>query len=124
MAMPNASMADKIIIRDLALQMSAGIYDHEKTHEQRVVVNITLDVVSNHGRALSGIDDVVSYEDIANSVSEIAARKHYDLIEEFAELIANMCLSDERVLCATIRVEKPDIIDNVSAVGVEIVRSR
>ena len=122
--MPTPSpSSDRVFIRDLILEMSAGIYDHEKANTQRVIVNITLDVESNFGRDLASIDNVVSYEDIVNAVSDTAQSKHYDLLEEFAENIAQMCLEDSRVSCVNIMLEKPDIIDKTKSVGVEITRN-
>ncbi len=113
---------DKIFINDLVIEMSAGIYDHEKVNKQRVIINITLDVESNAGKTLTSIDDVVSYEDIVNQVREIAVAKHYDLLEELAEKIAKICTSNKMVHKSTIRLEKPDIISDTKSVGIEIIR--
>ncbi len=115
---------DKVIIRDLVLEISAGIYDHEKEQTQRVIFNVILDVESNKGKTLSSIDNVVSYENITNQITHIAQRKHYELLEELAEEIAALCLSIKLVLAVTIRIEKPDIIKEVQSVGIEILRTR
>ena len=120
--MPNTKKTDTVFIKDLVIEMSAGIYDHEKTNKQRVIINITLDVDCNADKNLSSIDDVVSYEDITNEVRNIALEKHYDLLEELAELIASSCLAHKHVHQAHIRIEKPDIIEDVLSVGIEITR--
>ena len=114
--------ADKVFINDLVIEMSAGIYYHEKANKQRVIVNITLDVESNAGKTLTSIDNVVSYEYIVNQVREVAAAKHYDLLEELAEKIAEICASNKMVHKSTIRLEKPDIISDTKSVGIEIIR--
>ena len=114
---------DYIFIRDLVVKMSAGIYEHEKQAKQRVIINIDLEVKSNITKNLNSISDVVSYEDITNEVINTANSKHYDLLEVFAEDIAQTCLAEEQVISARIRVEKPDIIENTKSVGVEIIRS-
>lgn len=113
-------MPDQIFIRDLTLEMSAGIYDHEKENKQRVIVNVVLDVEKNTNP--QGIDDVVSYEDIANEIINLSVQKHYDLLEEFAENIARACLNVPLVQTASIQLEKPDIIENTKSVGVKINR--
>lgn len=102
--------------------MSAGIYDHEKASKQRVIINITLNVDCNADKKLSSINDVVSYEDITNDARNIALAKHYDLLEELAELLASSCLENRYVHQAHIRIEKPDIIVSVHTVGIEITR--
>lgn len=102
--------------------MSAGIYDHEKASNQRIIINITLDVECNAGKTISTINDVVSYEDITNTARQISLAKHYDLLEELAELLASACLENQRVHQVQIRIEKPDIITDVRTVGIEITR--
>ena len=115
---------DHIFIKDLVILMSAGIYDHEKQASQRVIFNITLDVESNANRTIEGISDVVSYEDIVNAVHKITQNKHYDLLEELAEIIAQHCLSYQKVHQANISIEKPDIIKDVTSVGISICRAK
>lgn len=115
---------DQVIIRDLELLMSIGIYDHEKAQKQCVIVNIVLDVVSNKGKSVTSIDEVVSYEEIVNAVQHLANEGHIDLVETFAEDISDICLKDDKVLSADICIEKPDIIKGSKSVGVRIVRAR
>ena len=114
---------DKVFINDLIIEMSAGIYSHEKIQKQRVIINITLDVESNSGKELASIDDVVSYEDIINEVTKLAMQKHYELLEELAEKIALICTQKNKVNKAKISLEKPDIINNARSVGIEIIRN-
>lgn len=113
---------DLVYVRDLVLQMSAGIYEHEKAAKQRVVINIELYVEKNQANAQSSIDDVVSYEDIVVSVRELSLKKHYELLEEFTEEISRICLSDKRVKIATVSVDKPDIFEDCKAVGIRVTR--
>ncbi|MGH1403152.1 MAG: dihydroneopterin aldolase [Alphaproteobacteria bacterium] len=115
---------DKVLIRDLTLEISAGIYEHEKAQKQRVVFNVEMNVQSNENKALSSIDDVVSYEKIVNEISNISEEKHYELLEELAEKIAQNCLINPQVLSVIVRAEKPDIIKEAACVGVEICRAR
>ncbi len=115
-------MLDKIFIKDLIIEMSVGIYEHEKASKQRVIINIILDVESNAGKSLASIDDVVSYENIVNQIKDATTEKHYDLLEELAEKIAETCKNEDKVHKATISLEKPDIIYNTRSVGIEIIR--
>lgn len=116
------SNTDKVFIRDLEIDMSVGIYDHERKNKQRVIINIAMNVKSNAGKELCSIKDVISYEEIINSVTELAQDKHYDLLEEFAEDLANLCLKSNKVVSTSIKVEKLDIIKECQTVGIEIIR--
>ncbi|MBI1302159.1 MAG: FolB domain-containing protein [Alphaproteobacteria bacterium] len=115
---------DQVFIRDLTLEMSIGIYDHEKAKPQSVIINVVIDVESNLENPPSSINDVVSYENITNQIEDLAKSKHFDLVETFAEDIAKICLSERKAFSASIKIEKPDIIHNTKSVGVEIRRSK
>ncbi len=121
--MPNTSSnTDRVFIKDLTIEMSAGIYDFEKQAKQRVIINVTMDVACNYGKPLKSINEVISYEDIVNDIIETSSAKHYDLLEELAELIATKCLKQEKVKTVNITIEKPDIIKDTASVGIEITR--
>jgi dihydroneopterin aldolase len=51
-------------------------------------------------------------------------RVRINLVETLADRIAAQCLADRRVLSATVRVEKLDVMPDAGAVGVEIERHR
>ena len=61
---------------------------------------------------------------MANGIIEIAEEGHVNLVETFAERIVVMCLEDQRVDSARVRIEKLDILENAESVGVEIERFR
>ena len=113
-------MTRRMFIRDLEILASIGIYEEEKRAPQRIVINV--DLVVEEGPADDRIESVVSYEEVVKAIEAIVAKGHVNLVETLAERIVAFCLSDARVLQATVRVEKPDIISNARSVGVEIER--
>lgn len=119
-----ASGLRHVFVRDLELMALIGIYDHEKTDPQRVIVNIDLSVDEGEGPKGDDISHVVSYEIVVKKVEAIVAEGHINLVETLCEKIASACLRDRRVAAARVRVEKPDIIPNARSVGVEIERAR
>jgi dihydroneopterin aldolase len=114
--------ADKVFIKGLEVLLSVGIYDHEKTKPQRVIINVIFDVTENSGKPLKSIDEVVSYEKAVEIIREVTARRHYDLLEELAEEIVKNLKFDNRIERITLSLEKPDIIEGAVGVGVEITR--
>ena len=114
----------RIFIRDLVLSCSIGVHDYEKLAPQRV--RIYVDVTAREpGAALKDdIGRVVSYEDLVNGIRTIVSQGHINLIETLAERVADLCLSDQRVVTVRVRVEKPDVIVEAGGVGVEIERRR
>ncbi len=110
----------KVLIKDLELLMSIGIHEHEKAEKQRVIVNVELCTAEPK---TDDIKHAVCYETMINQITELSQGTHYDLVEIFAEDIAKTCLKDTRVTGVKITAEKPDIIENAKAVGVEIYRA-
>ena len=119
-----ASGLRHVFVRDLDLMALIGIYEHEKTDPQRIIVNIDLSVQEGDGPQDDDIGHVVSYEIVVKKVEQIIAEGHINLVETLCEKIAAACLRDKRVVAARVRVEKPDIIPNARSVGVEIERQR
>lgn len=109
-----ATLINRVFVRDLVMDASIGVYDHEKVAPQRIRLNLDLEVV---GSGVTG-------EDGAKAIREIAGHGHTTLIETLAERIAARCLQDARVRRVTVRVEKLDVFPDAAAVGVEIERGR
>lgn len=115
---------DRVLIRDLVLSASIGIHAHEHLAPQRVKINVELRVDKRTPASDDDISSVVSYEDIVNGIRKIVDQGHIKLVETLAERIAELSLRDERVVSATVRVEKPDVEPDAAGVGVEIHRRR
>jgi dihydroneopterin aldolase len=64
---------------------------------------------------------VVSYTDIIDAVQEITSKGHINLVETFAERIAEHCLRDRRIVGVFVRIEK---LERGPVRGVEVFRER
>lgn len=120
-----------MFLRDMVLSATIGVHPHEHAAPQRVRINVELGVEDDGARPLSrqpvGRDElarVVDYEHLAAQVRAIVAAGHVRLVETLAERIAEVCLTDERVHLARVRVEKLDIFADATSAGVEIERRR
>ena len=122
-----------LFVRDLELACRIGVHPEEAKRTQRVRINLDLAVSERctdatheagaQGRAPSdNLAEVVCYDEVIDRVREIAGTGHINLIETLAELIAQTCLTDERVRHVRVRVEKSDVYADVATVGVEIER--
>lgn len=120
----SSSAVQKIFIKELELEMSIGVFDTEKGVKQRVIVSVELTVEASSNWRADDIAAVVSYADIVEKIQILAAHKHVELVETFAEMIIEMCFMEETVSAVSVSVEKPDIIAAVKAVGISISRNR
>jgi dihydroneopterin aldolase len=114
----------RILVRDLVLKCSIGIHAHELLAPQRVRINVDMSVLEQAGPLSDDIANVVSYEDVIDGIKAMLAEGHINLVETLAEKIAELCLTDERVETARIRVEKLDVYAEAASVGIEIERGR
>ena len=126
---PTPSIADAragirhVFVRDLELLTSIGVHDHERKATQRVRINLDLAVFEGDRDLGDDLGNVVCYEQIASAVRDVCRKGHINLVETMAEEISSVCLvSSPKVRSVLVRVEKLDVFDDVSSVGVEIER--
>ena len=115
---------NKIVIRNLTVMMSVGIHAFEKTNLQRVIVNAEITVPYNQAWKKDDIETVLSYAEVVEQIENIARSQHMNLVETFAERIASMALGYAPVIDVRVRIEKPDIFENIDGIGVEIFRTK
>ncbi len=111
-----------MFIRDLVLTCLIGVHKLERKKPQRVRINLDLAVLEDSEGAVDNLDDVVCYEDVADRIRDLVDSGHVNLVETLAEQIAELCLDDERVRTARVRIEKLDVFEDAASVGVEIER--
>lgn len=110
-----------VFIRDLVLSCRIGVHRHEQSNSQRIRINI--DMAVRDDRDLDDdLANVVCYEQITVGVRGLVASRHIRLVETVAEQVAELCLGNQRVKSARVRVEKLDVFADAASVGVEIER--
>ena len=125
---PTPSIADAragirhVFVRDLELMTSIGVHDHERQAAQRVRINLDMAVFEGDRDLADDLDKVVCYEKITAAVRNVCRVRHINLVETMAEEISSVCLGARQVRSVLVRVEKLDVFDDVSSVGVEIER--
>ncbi|QDU11237.1 dihydroneopterin aldolase [Gimesia aquarii] len=117
-------MPDQINISDLLLRAIIGINDEERDKKQDVLINLTLHVDLNEAGKSDDICDAVNYRTITKEIINLVENSQFELVEKMAAEVAKLCLKDERVLRATVRIEKPGALRFARSVGVTIERTR
>jgi FolB domain-containing protein len=118
-----AEPVDRIHIRDLVVRCIIGVFEHERTEKQEVVINVTMHVdLSRAGRS-DKIKDTVDYKKVKKEILQTAETSEFSLIERLAECIAEIVLAHgvERV---DVTVDKPGALRFARSVAVEISRTR
>ncbi len=112
----------KVFVERLELDASIGILEREQGQRQPLIVDMEFEV--DTGTPVAGdIASVYDYRAPVEHAKRLVEAGHIELVETFAEALADACLADRRVRKVRIRVSKPDAIAEARASGVEIVRS-
>ncbi len=115
---------DQILISDLSARCIIGVNEEERREKQDVLINISLQGDLTAACKSDRFEDAIDYRSIKKRVLNMVEKSQHYLVEALAESVAQVCLSDPKVLEVTIRVEKPSALRFARTVGVEISRPR
>ena len=113
-----------IFVHDLVLEASIGAYNHEKDSLQKIRINLDFGVDESGNSHDDRLENVVCYDEIINGIRNMLATGHIQLVETLAEAIADLALTNRKILSARVRVEKLDAVTDAESVGVEIERHK
>jgi 7,8-dihydroneopterin aldolase/epimerase/oxygenase len=90
-----------------------GVLEAERTHGQRFLVDLELDLdpdTSATAAASDRIEDAVDYRDVVDAVRDLSDARAYMLLEAFASALAEMLLARFPLERVRVRVRKPDVL--------------
>jgi dihydroneopterin aldolase len=112
----------RVFVRDLVLVCRIGVGKEERARPQRVRLDLDLLVEEGSGPVDDALESVVDYSALVRRARAVVAQGPVRLVETLAERLAAAAWFDPRIRRVRVRVEKPDVIDDAGAVGVEIER--
>ena len=115
----------KIYITGLAVDTLIGVYDWERQHKQRILVDLELQADLSKAAKSDNVDDTLNYALVAQKVVHTANDSQFKLIEALASHILDTLLqSFPLIQRAKLTLSKPDILANAKNVAVEMTRGR
>lgn len=117
--MPDAKprpLAQRLLIEDLVLRLRIGVGEAERAAPQRLLVSLAVEVEPSAPER-DAVEEVVDYGAIAEAVRGLAGRE-VKLLETLAREIAALAFLDDRVRGVEITLRKPDLFEDVAAVGI------
>lgn len=119
-------MADRIALTGLTVRGHHGVFDFERRDGQEFVIDVELDLDTAPAARSDDVADTADYGRLATALADVVAGEPVNLIETLAQRLADICLTDDRVLAATVTVHKPQapIAHRFADVAVTIRRSR
>lgn len=115
--------AQRIFVRDLTLTCRLGVSERERAKDQRVRINVELEVAAERP-----IDDnpqrIVDYRNIVPTIRRIAQEGAPRLLETLGDRIAAACFEDDRTNIVRVRIEKLDRYSDAHGIGIEVEHRR
>ncbi|MEL6767756.1 MAG: dihydroneopterin aldolase [Pseudomonadota bacterium] len=115
---------DRIFLTGYVKSLEIGAYASEVGVEQRLQFDVAVEVA----RAMAHRDDrvgrVINYDEIVDAIETLANGPRIQLLETFAERLAEMLLTDPRARRVHLRIAKLDRLPGGASLGVEITRTR
>ncbi len=106
----------RLLIKDLCLEVRLGVPAEERAKPQRLMISLEITVDPSPARE-DDVSSVVDYGVLVRRITDLSARET-QLLETWVQWIWEICLSDARILDATITLLKPDIFSGSVQVGI------
>ncbi len=114
---------DKIIIQDLQVETIIGAYAYERQQPQSLFITAELSVDITQAAHSDDINVAVDYAAVADTLKQFAAISEYQLVETFAEKIAQLILQKFAIQHLRLTVSKPSAIPAAKNTSIIIERS-
>ena len=118
---PRLAECRRIFLRNYIVDANIGIHEHERQGAQRLALNVDLFVALSmstprHDR----LHEVVDYDFVRLTIRNRIAQGHINLQETLIDDLARALLAHPAVRAVRVASEKPDVYDDVEAVGIEV----
>ncbi|HTT13888.1 MAG TPA: dihydroneopterin aldolase [Burkholderiaceae bacterium] len=118
---PRLADCRRIFVREVVLEARIGIQPAELAAPQRLVLSVDLFIpLALSTPKEDRIHEVVDYDFVRTSVRERVASGHINLQETLVDDIARTLLAHPAVRAVRVASEKPDVYEDVEAVGIEV----
>lgn len=113
---------DTIFIHDLRVQTRIGVYEWERELPQTVRLDVELGLASDKVFRSGDFADAVDYSAVVGRIAALASDHPHQLLERFAQAIADIVLKEFGAKWVKVRVAKLAAIKGVKELGVAIER--
>ena len=115
---------DTIFIHDLRIETRIGVYDWERKLPQTVRLDVELGLPSEKVFQSGEFADALDYSAVVKRLQAFAADHPHQLLERFAQAIADVVLGEFDAPWVKVRVAKLSPVKGVKELGVAIERSK
>ena len=117
-----AAALDLIFIEGLRGNTVIGIHESELHLPQPLLIDLVAGLPRAGACSTDHINDTIDYSVVRTRLHRLLAEHQLQLLEAFAEAVANILLQEFGAHWVRIKVAKPHKFDDLTAVGVQIER--
>ena len=111
----NISMKErnrKILINNLIIQASVGVYEYEKQNKQKLIVNVELLLSNDSEPEQDNLESTQDYSQFRRCLIDIIESQHFQLLETLVEKIHSTLMINTYVIGAKVNISKPTIFND------------
>ena len=113
---------DTLKINGIEVECVLGDLPEERTREQKIQVDVSLELDLEAAAASDSIEDTVDYALLVGNIREALEDARCRLLERAAGIVADVCLEDPLVERAAVTVRKFGSVSCVACAAVTLVR--
>lgn len=113
---------DKVFIRALKVDAVIGVFEWEKQIQQPLVFDLDMAWDISQAAQTDELKYALNYAAVSERVIEFVTENQFELLEALLEKLAALLIAEFQMPEIRIRVEKPAVVPEAQAVGLEIVR--
>ena len=102
----------KILIYNLIIQASVGVYEYEKQNKQRIIVNAELLLSNDSEPKQDNLEATQDYSQFRKCLIDIIQSQHFQLLETLVEKIHSTLMLNTYVIGAKVNISKPNIFND------------
>ena len=110
-------------LNGIEVECIIGDQPEERENEQRLLVDVALDIDLVDAAESDRLDDTVDYSILVGNIREALEDAKCRLLERAAGVVADVCLSDPRVERVTVGVRKFGSVSGLGSAEVKVTRS-
>jgi len=115
---------DIIFLREIRLDARIGIYKREKTITQTVELDLGIALPDDRVFKSGKVADTIDYAVVIERIRAALVERHYGLVENLAEHVAQIILEEFRAPWVRVSIAKVGAQRSARRVGVVIERGR
>ena len=109
----------KILIKNLIILASVGVYKHEKQNKQKIIVNLELLLTNESEPVYDDLQATQDYSQFRKCLIDIVQSQHFQLLEILVDKIHSTLMKNKYVIGAKVQIFKPNIFSDCE-VGYEL----